>query len=455
MSSVSDTLFNTLRPSLIAKAILAIRSTSISLYIHGAPGISKSAVACQVANELGIAFIDLRLSQMAPEDVRGVPMLGERYGMHGMIWEPPLSFPRNLDYSKTELIHGIQEIRFFNPIGNNGIHYSTKSEITIQAVSSDHVASIIDYGDDRFTVALRDATGQLADGMVKWQVHGPAEGILALEEFNSAPPSVMAAAYQLILDRRLGDYIVPTGVTLLAMGNRDKDKGVTYRLPKPLANRFIHLEMEVNLEDWCQWAIDQRIHPDVVGYIMKFPHNLLDRKFTEKPSHPFATPRTWEFVSNMISQNVAADVTRALICGAIGDAIGNEFLLHRQFVADMPDIRGIFSGQITQFHASNPQYVTQIAYSLCLQLCYDLKTRSDVLAGKFSNALERDESPEQNAWWIEADRAVGYVIDNFQPEIAVMMYKLALYTCKMRFTASKMKRFRHWAQRNHDLVANV
>src|ERR1051325_1801198 len=312
MSSADDSVFNTLRPSLIATAIRSVLNTNIALYIHGGPGISKSAVANQVATDLDIAFIDLRLSQMAPEDVRGVPMLGEQYGMHGMIWQPPLSFPRHLDYSKTELIHGNQVVRFFNPVGSNGIHYCTKPQITVYAVDPGYQASIIDYGDDRFTVALRDGNGLPISGMVQWHVEGPAEAILALEEFNSAPPSVMGAAYQLVLDRRLGDYIVPAGVTLLAMGNRDKDKGVTYRVPKPLANRFIHLEMEPNAEDWCQWAIDQRLHADVVGYIMKFPKNLFDKDFAKKPTHQFATPPTWEFVSKVISQSTNGDIVRAL-----------------------------------------------------------------------------------------------------------------------------------------------
>jgi hypothetical protein len=349
-------------------------------------------------------------------------------------------------------VQGTQVIRFFNPLGNNNVHYCTRPQITVQAVDRTHLATIVDSADDRFTVSLLDMTGQPVSGMVQWQVQGPAEAILALEEFNSAPPSVMAAAYQLILDRRLGDYVVPAGVTLLAMGNRDKDRGVTYRLPKPLANRFIHLEMEPNVEDWCEWAISQRLHPDVVSYLMKFPNNLLDRDFAKKPPNSFASPRTWEFVAKIISQpNIASDVVRALVCGAIGDAIGNEFLLHRQFVADMPDIRGIFSGEITQFHATNPQYTTQIAYSLCLQLCYDLKARSDSINGKFRSNVQRDMSTEQMLLWTEADRAIGYIIDNFQPEIAMMMCKLA-YTCKVKLSGLKMKRFRAFVERHRDLV---
>jgi len=76
--------------------------------------------------------------------------------------------------------------------------------------------------------------------------------VLFLDEMNSAAPAVQAAAYQLILNRRVGQYKLPDNVIIVAAGNREADKGVTYRMPAPLANRFIHLEMAVNFDDWFQ-----------------------------------------------------------------------------------------------------------------------------------------------------------------------------------------------------------
>ena len=91
------------------------------------------------------------------------------------------------------------------------------------------------------------------------------KAILFLDELNSAPPSVQAAAYQLILNRRVGTYKLPEGVSIVAAGNRETDKGVTYRMPAPLANRFVHLEMRVDFEDWSMWATENHIDPQVVG----------------------------------------------------------------------------------------------------------------------------------------------------------------------------------------------
>ena len=91
--------------------------------------------------------------------------------------------------------------------------------------------------------------------------------VIFLDELNSAPPSVQAAAYQLVLNGRIGQYVLPGNVKIVAAGNRETDRGVTYRMPSPLANRFRHINMEVNFEDWSYWATDNKVHPDVIGYL--------------------------------------------------------------------------------------------------------------------------------------------------------------------------------------------
>ena len=116
--------------------------------------------------------------------------------------------------------------------------------------------------------------------------------IIFLDELNSAPPAVQAAAYQLILNRRVGTYRLPDGVDVVAAGNREGDRGVTYRMPAPLANRFVHLEAKVDFDDWQEWAVNNNIHPEVVGYVGFAKQDLYD--FDPKSSSKaFATPRSW------------------------------------------------------------------------------------------------------------------------------------------------------------------
>ena len=116
--------------------------------------------------------------------------------------------------------------------------------------------------------------------------------VLFLDELNSAPPSVQAASYQLILNGKIGQYLLPNNVRIVAAGNRETDRGVTFRMPAPLANRFRHINMEVNFEDWQQWAVNNDIHSEVVGYLSYAKQDLFD--FDPKTSsQSFATPRSW------------------------------------------------------------------------------------------------------------------------------------------------------------------
>ncbi len=85
------------------------------------------------------------------------------------------------------------------------------------------------------------------------------KAIVFLDELNSAAPAVQAAAYQLVLNNKIGQYSLPSNVVIVAAGNKETDRGVTYRMPAPLANRFRHINMEVNFEDWSQWAIQNRL----------------------------------------------------------------------------------------------------------------------------------------------------------------------------------------------------
>ena len=121
--------------------------------------------------------------------------------------------------------------------------------------------------------------------------------VVFLDEMNSAAPAVQAAAYQLILNRRVGQYTLPDNVLLVAAGNRDADKGVTYRMPAPLANRFVHLELRVDFDDWFQWAVHNDIHKDVVGYLTFAKKDLYDFD-PRSPSRAFATPRSWALRPN-------------------------------------------------------------------------------------------------------------------------------------------------------------
>ena len=101
-----------------------------------------------------------------------------------------------------------------------------------------------------------------------------AAGIILYDEITAAPRAVQAAAYQLILDRRVGEYTLPEGWRQVAAGNRAQDKGVTNQMPAALANRMIHFEVTCSLEDWKHWAIPNMIDHRVISFLNFRPELL-------------------------------------------------------------------------------------------------------------------------------------------------------------------------------------
>ena len=230
--------------------------------------------------------------------------------------------------------------------------------------------------------------------------------ILFMDEMNSAPPAVQAAAYQLILNRRVGTYHLPKNVVIVAAGNREADKGVTYRMPAPLANRFVHLEMKVDFDDWFSWASENRLHQDVVGYISFSKKDLYD--FDPKsPSRSFATPRSWSFVSELLEDDDDENTTTDLVSGAVGEGLAVKFMAHRKVASKLPKPIDILDGKVKELETKE----ISAMYSLTVSLCYELKEACDKNDKKF------DE---------KTNNFLRFAMDNFDTELVVMGIKLAL-----------------------------
>ena len=230
--------------------------------------------------------------------------------------------------------------------------------------------------------------------------------VLFLDEMNSAAPSVQAAAYQLILNRKVGTYKLPDNVMIVAAGNREADKGVTYRMPAPLANRFVHLEMGVNFDDWFNWAVDNRINTDVVGYLQFAKQDLYD--FDPKgSSRSFATPRSWSFVSELLDDGLDEGTTTDLVSGAVGEGLAVKFMAHRKVASQLPNPTDILVGKVKELKTQE----ISAKYSLTVSLCYELKEACDAGDKKFDEKV---------------NNFLRFTMDNFETELVVMGIKLAL-----------------------------
>ena len=230
------------------------------MMVWGAPGLGKSSILRQAAEDLGIGFIDVRLAQREPVDIRGLPVPGE----DGVKW----------------------------------------------LVSSD------------------------------WPRDPASRGIILFDEITAADRSLQVAAYEFILDRRLGElYRVPDGWYICAAGNRTEDRAVAATMSSALANRFMHVELAEDAESWITWARTHDIRPEVMGFIRFRPETLFHQK-NENLERGWPTPRSWERVSRMldIMNGENENLVRKMVYGLVGNRVGVEFMEFKKMSSSFEDV---------------------------------------------------------------------------------------------------------------------
>jgi hypothetical protein len=247
--------------------------------------------------------------------------------------------------------------------------------------------------------------------------------ILFLDELVSAAPSTQAAAYQLVLNRRIGEYVLPENVVIVGAGNRMSDRGVVYKMPSPLANRFIHLELKVDVDEWIEWALNRGLHKDVVGYISHQKQDL----FTFDPkssSHAFSTPRTWDFVSQILSQEdqLGEETALDLISGTIGDGLAIKHNAFRKTSAKLPKAMDVLSEKVTELETQE----IGAMYSLVISLAYELRELH----------LKKDKN-----FWKYMDACFEFQMKNMPVELNIMSAKTLLKNFNVPIEPDKMKSF--------------
>lgn len=278
----------------------------MSLMIWGPPGIGKSSIVAQTAQKYGLDFIDLRLSQLAPTDLRGLPVAlpkSSQKKTEGIsVWYPPEFLPR--------------------------------------------------------------------DG----------KGILFLDELNMAPPALQGVAQQLILDRQVGSYRVPQGWYIWAAGNRKEDRAAVYEMPAPLANRFIHLEVDVNFDSFKAYGLQQGLHEYLLAFLSFRPELL--HKFSPTAS-AWPSPRSW-FMANRLYQAGLS------IAPAVGEGVAAEFNAYIKIYESLPHLEAILIGQ----GASIPfPQEPSLRYAVTIGLTVRLKTAEEAL-----NAFDWIEKKAPMEW---------------------------------------------------------
>jgi len=190
------------------------------------------------------------------------------------------------------------------------------------------------------------------------------EGILFLDELNAAPAMVQASCYQLVLDRKVGEYTLPEGWAIVAAGNRDSDRAATTRMPTPLRNRFVHLDLEVDVQEWSEWAIKANVRPEVIAFI-RFRPELLSA--FDRDANAFPSPRSWEFVSRILNSRPDSSAEHELIAGAVGTGAATEFSAFLRMFRELPNIDSILLNPTQEPVPENAaaQYAVASALARC------------------------------------------------------------------------------------------
>lgn len=217
------------------------------------------------------------------------------------------------------------------------------------------------------------------------------KGILFLDELTSAPQMTQAGCYQLVLDRKLGEYELPDGWVVIAAGNPASERGVHFAMPRPLRNRFVHLELEADLDDWCRWAVKSGIRPEIIAFL-RFKSELLHAADTTADANAWPTPRSWEMASSVLSgiarrrQSALLTGTNEfetqLLDGTVGSAAASELTAFLRLFRQLPSIDEVL---LTPDTATVPTETSaQIAISTALG-----RVISDASIGRALRYLDR------------------------------------------------------------------
>ena len=178
--------------------------------------------------------------------------------------------------------------------------------------------------------------------------------LLFLDELSACPQSIQAAAYQITLDRTIGEHKLPENTIIIAAGNRTIDKSVAYRMPNALSNRLVHFLIEVDFDSWHKWSVKNHIHPLVTGYLSYAPAKLYCLP-EGKSNVAYPTPRTWQFLSDLLYMNGITEETRIpeemyhLMGGCIGTGAAIEFSGWCNVYRNLPSARDICNGCRTPY----------------------------------------------------------------------------------------------------------
>ena len=195
--------------------------------------------------------------------------------------------------------------------------------------------------------------------------------LLVLDEFNQGAPTVLGNAYQLVQERRLGEHVLKPNVRIVAICNREIDRGIANRVPLPLCNRLTHYELIVDAQAFAEYAMKRGIPRWLIAFWL-FRQELINTYDPDKPEKIFATPRTWFKFAKYITANITDDLRIPSCMGVVGRGPALEALGYRDIYEKVPNTKGIIkdpTGIAVPREAS-------MQYAICVKIAGDMSVKN-------------------------------------------------------------------------------
>lgn len=406
-----------------------------SVMITASPGVGKSDLVREIAADRGMEVVDIRLSQVPPEDLRGLPHLVNTMSEEQFA----AAVQRAIPHVRAAIS---EQIAAYMTKSANDTDHQTETMNVVANTASNYVTS--------------NAPKQMKFSRPSFMRDNPETGTLYFfDEIVSAPPVIQAAAYQVILDRQFGDFSLNDNDAVIAAGNKITDGSVVFKMALALVNRFVHYELSPTVDEWVDFATTNKIAPEVIGYAQTV-NTVMDFNPKKNGQGQFMSPRSLVFASDTVDFSAFLDssvqtpryrINKATLEGAIGIAHATSMIEATKLAGHLPKPQEILEGRNLKLDIKDPAKMISGIWMYMFILCGMLKA-----AMEERDAHEKD-SPEYNKLHDVFIKYVTNYIEFFNVngdvmgDIVFVAARVVVKNYGIRFQPKEVPAFSPWVQR--------